>query len=1717
MCNLLSPPCSTTTITFTVFPTLTAVANTITTAPATPTTGNLLTNDLGAAAVGATYSVSVTQPATTTGTIVLNPATGQYTFTPNPAFTGTAQTTYTVCNTAVNPTVCSTTSIVIQVGSLPVAVSNTNTTMQNTPVSGNAGTNDTGTNAGLSPVFTNSQPTAGTGTLTMNPSTGQYTFTPATGFTGTTVATYTLCNLLSPPCSTTTITFTVFPTLTAVANTITTAPATPTTGNLLTNDLGAAAVGATYSVSVTQPATTTGTIVLNPATGQYTFTPNPAFTGTAQTTYTVCNTAVNPTVCSTTSIVIQVGSLPVAVSNTNTTMQNTPVSGNAGTNDTGTNAGLSPVFTNSQPTAGTGTLVMNPSTGQYTFTPATGFTGTTVATYTLCNLLSPPCSTTTITFTVFPTLVANPDPIVTTPSVSVTGTLTGNDLGIVPGGTYSVSVTQPAPTTGTITINPATGQYTFVPNPSFTGTAQTTYTVCNTAVNPTVCSNSTITIQVSSLPVAVADATTTMQNTSVSGTVATNDSGAGSSLSPVFTNSQPTAGTGTLTMNPSTGQYTFTPATGFTGTTVATYTLCNLSSPPCSTTTITFTVFPTLVANPDPILTAPSTPTTGNLSTNDLGTSAPGATYSVSVTQPAPTTGTITINPATGQYTFVPNPSFTGTAQTTYTVCNTAVNPTVCSNSTITIMVGDLPLAVADATTTMEGTPVSGTVATNDGGVGSSLSPVFTNSQPTAGTGTLTMNPSTGQYTFTPATGFTGTTVATYTLCNLLSPPCSTTTITFTVFPTLVANPDPIVTTPSVSVTGTLTGNDLGIVPGGTYSVSVTQPASTTGTITINPATGQYTFVPNPSFTGTAQTTYTVCNTAVNPTVCSNSTITIMVGDLPLAVADATTTLINTSVTGTVATNDLGTGSSLSPVFTNGQPTAGTGTLVMNPSTGQYTFTPATGFTGTTVATYTLCNLLSPPCSTTTITFTVFPALVAVDDPIVTTPSVSVTGTLTGNDLGLVPGGTYSTTVTQLSPTTGTITINPATGQYTFVPNPSFTGTAQTTYTVCQYVPPSTVAIQCSTATITINVSDLPIAVADQTVTIINTPVSGTVATNDSGTSGGTFSNSQPTAGTGTLVMNPSTGQYTFTPATGFTGTTVATYTLCNLASPPCSTTTITFTVFPALVAVDDPIVTTPSVSVTGTLTGNDLGLVPGGTYSTTVTQPSPTTGTITINPATGQYTFVPNPTFTGTAQTTYTICQYVPPSTVAIQCSTATITINVSNTPVAVNDGTLTLVNTSVSGNVGTNDSGVATGTFTSGNPTAGTGTIVMNPSTGQYTFTPATGFTGTTAITYTVCDGVPVTCVSAVLTITVYPAIVANPDPIVTTPSVSVTGTLTGNDLGLLPGGTYSTTVAQPSPTTGTIVINPATGQYTFVPNPSFTGTAQTTYTICQYIPPSTVAIQCSTSTISINVNNTPPPIIGVSKSASKPEFDGDGCYKVRFKFTVKNYGASPIYSVTLTDNLNNTFVTPASYTVTSMPFSSNGILVANAGFNGSTDINLVSPTSSLAVGQSDTISIVVRYCTNASGSTVTYSNIAMASANNSPSGTGITTTVVSTNGNNPDPNGNGIPNEIGEQEPTIFVGEGSLVIPQGFSPNGDGTNDLFVIKGIGAYPNNKLNILNRWGNVIYKMDGYDNTWNGKSSEGVKFGSDDLPEGTYFYILDLGNGDKPYKGFIYLNRSVK
>ncbi|NNK88373.1 MAG: T9SS type B sorting domain-containing protein, partial [Flavobacteriaceae bacterium] len=104
--------------------------------------------------------------------------------------------------------------------------------------------------------------------------------------------------------------------------------------------------------------------------------------------------------------------------------------------------------------------------------------------------------------------------------------------------------------------------------------------------------------------------------------------------------------------------------------------------------------------------------------------------------------------------------------------------------------------------------------------------------------------------------------------------------------------------------------------------------------------------------------------------------------------------------------------------------------------------------------------------------------------------------------------------------------------------------------------------------------------------------------------------------------------------------------------------------------------------------------------------------------------------------------------------------------------------------------------------------------------------------------------------------------------------------------------------------------------------------------------------------------------------------------------------------------------------------------------------------------------------------------------------------------------------EDDPTV-TDLGCLLIFNEFSPNGDGVNDTLVINCIENYPENTLEIYNRWGNIVYEKRGYFNEFDGISNgRSVLNVGEMLPVGTYYYVLDLADGQEPKVGWIYINR---
>lgn len=87
--------------------------------------------------------------------------------------------------------------------------------------------------------------------------------------------------------------------------------------------------------------------------------------------------------------------------------------------------------------------------------------------------------------------------------------------------------------------------------------------------------------------------------------------------------------------------------------------------------------------------------------------------------------------------------------------------------------------------------------------------------------------------------------------------------------------------------------------------------------------------------------------------------------------------------------------------------------------------------------------------------------------------------------------------------------------------------------------------------------------------------------------------------------------------------------------------------------------------------------------------------------------------------------------------------------------------------------------------------------------------------------------------------------------------------------------------------------------------------------------------------------------------------------------------------------------------------------------------------------------------------------------------------------------------------------LEMPTAMSPNGDNKNDYFVVHGLEAYPDNYFVVTNRWGNVVYEKENYSNDWGGLTMDGKE-----LPDGVYYVILTINDGEIELTGYVELRR---
>lgn len=257
-----------------------------------------------------------------------------------------------------------------------------------------------------------------------------------------------------------------------------------------------------------------------------------------------------------------------------------------------------------------------------------------------------------------------------------------------------------------------------------------------------------------------------------------------------------------------------------------------------------------------------------------------------------------------------------------------------------------------------------------------------------------------------------------------------------------------------------------------------------------------------------------------------------------------------------------------------------------------------------------------------------------------------------------------------------------------------------------------------------------------------------------------------------------------------------------------------------------------------------------------------------------------------------------------------------------------------------------------------------------------------------------------------------------------------------------------------------------------------------------------------ITVDQPSDPGPKIGLAKQLASLKPDLNGTYDLKFIFTVVNFGTNDLDNVSVKDNLALAF-NGTEFKVKSI--SANGNLRVNTGFTGINDSRLLLNTSKLVGGEEARIELNINVRLLLAGGTFLNSAVAEGTSHI----TGDKVNDISTNGLKPDPLNSG---DVSPLESTpVKLELLPTYVPQGFSPNGDGINDKFVIQNAGG-KRLSLEVFNRWGNRVYRSEDYKNDWGGEVSEGF-FQASGIPDGTYYYIIIIDKKDKQ-TGFITVNR---
>ena len=1316
--------------------------------------------------------------------------------------------------------------------------------------------------------------------------------------------------------------------------------------------------------------------------------------------------------------------------------------------------------------------------------------------------------------------IANDQTVTVTEDIAKAITLTGSD---VEGSTLTYTViTQP--TRGVLTGTGA--NLTYTPNANYNGSDNFTFKVNDGQLDSSPATVSITVDPVNDIPVATPQTLTTAEDTPLPIVLVGTDV-EGATLTYTVT-TLPTHGTLTGTAP----NLTYTPDLNYNGPDSFAFKVNDglIDSAPA---TIAITVTP---VNDVPIANAQTVTVTEDVAKaiTLTGSDVEGSTLTYTVIT-APTRGVLTGTGA--NLTYTPNLNYNGPDNFTFKVNDGQLDSSPATVSITVDPINDIPVATPQTLTTAEDTPLPIVLVGTDV-EGATLTYTVT-TLPTHGTLSCT---DCAAPTYTPDLNYNGPDSFAFKVNDgLLDSSPSTIAITVTpVNDVPIANAQTVIVTEDVAKAIVLTGSD---VEGSTLTYTVvTLP--TRGVLSGSGANLIYT--PNANYNGSDSFTFKVNDGTVDSNIATVSITVNPVNDTPVATAQTLSTAEETPLPIVLVGTD-NDGNPLTYTVTT-LPTHGTLSCT---NCATPTYTPDLNYNGPDNFAFKVNDgLIDSAPATISITVTpVNDVPIADAQTVIVTEDIAKVITLTGSD---VEGSTLTFTVLT-QPADGVLTGSGA--NLTYTPNANFNGFDSFTFKVND----GTVDSNIATVSITVNsVNDLPVAVNDNATTNEDNAVSFSITQNDTDVDGVIIP--------ATVDLDPSTpgedktlttaegvfsvsnlGVVTFTPVANFNGTSTITYTVKDDQTDLSNSAQIVVTV----VAVNDaPVVTAKTVDVLEDVPTSVCFLFTDIENDPAVfSTPDPISfggnGVVAIDPLTGAFCFkyTPNPDYNGPDEVRVTVCDTVDPTL----CNTGVITINV----VPVNDAPRVIVddNSVIKIDVTTlEDTPLAScftvidpdgDSFSSSNLTNVSGGGALNIAAGAanqlcLNFTPTLNANGMSTWTFNICDSAtPSLCNTFTLNIDVTPVNdtpIADAKSVTTVEETPVAITLTGSDV----DGDVITYFIFEAPLHG--VLSGTGANITYTPDNNYSGADQFTYKVNDGTADSDVA----TVTINVTPVNDPPIIVPVP-AYETPE---DTSVKICISTTDPD-GDVLTFSSPVNLSGGGTMTIDASGTcfVFAPAKDFNGVATwkfkvcdtGNPALCTETTVSInVTPVNDPPVAVNDYITVkgpVINDPLNlldndfdVDGDPLTMTIVAVAGPFHGSIVTMNSDGKFEYVANQGFVGSDSVRYKVCDNANPALCDEGVLFIEVEYppfkfynavSPNGDGLNDYWRIDSIEAFPNNKVNIFDRYNNLIFEMNGYDNdqkSWSGQINHSLIKGT--ASDGTYYYVMDLGDGSGLQSGYIVLRK---